>query len=83
MFPSAQSNDGNSDGDIEREENEDVWCTNWIWWGDVLPARSVTSPVDSVLHPLEVIGSDDFNRILKRNLTKWDRTVSESNWVWS
>lgn len=30
MFPSAQSNDGNSDGDIEREENEDVWCTNWI-----------------------------------------------------
>ena len=30
IFPSAQSNDGNSDGDIEREENEDVWCTNWI-----------------------------------------------------
>ena len=30
MFPSAQSNDGNSAGDDEREENEDVWCTNWI-----------------------------------------------------
>ena len=67
MFPSTQSNDGNSAGNDENEENEDVWCTNWIWWGDVLPARSVTSPVDSVLHPLEVIGSDDFNRILKRN----------------
>ena len=30
MFPSAQSNDGNSDDDDKNEENEDVWCTNWI-----------------------------------------------------
>ena len=44
------------DGDDDDDEAiEDICCTNWIWWGDVLPARSRDLAVDSVLHQLEVI----------------------------